>query len=77
MNFAEAIELSKKFPSCHPKVFRGFAEWGVCDTKTGGYVVLADEQLQGESLPPLLEDYIKRHRLRINRCMNYLMICSV
>jgi len=77
MDFAEAIELSKKIPSCHPKVFRGFAEWGVGDNKTGGYVVLADEQLQEESLPSQLEDYVKRHRLRIDRCMNYLMICSV
>ena len=77
MDFAQAIELSKQFPSCHPKVFRGFAEWGICETKTGGYVVLADEQVQGEPLPPQLEDYVKRHRLRIDRCMNYLMIRSI
>ena len=36
MDFAEAIELSKKFPACHPKIFKGFVEWGVWDTETKG-----------------------------------------
>jgi hypothetical protein len=28
MNFSDAGAFVKKFPSCHPKIFRGFFEWG-------------------------------------------------
>ena len=51
MDFAEAIEFSKKFPAIHPKVFKGFIEGGILDTKTEGYVVLTDTTLTRESLP--------------------------
>ena len=77
MDFAETIEFSKKFPSCHPKIFKGFIEWGINDTETEGYVVLTDTTIADEPSPNKLEDYVKSHKLRIDRCMNYLMICSI
>jgi hypothetical protein len=77
MDFAEAIEFSKKFPAGHPKIFKGFIEWGIYDTETEGYVVLADATLASESLPNQLEDYVKSHKLRINHCKDHLMICSL
>ena len=42
MDFAEAIEFSQKFPIVHPKIFKGFNEWGIWDKETEGYVVLTD-----------------------------------
>jgi hypothetical protein len=77
MDFAEAIALSKKFPACHPKVFKGFTEWGIYDTETENYVVLTDATLADESLLNQLEDYVKTHKLRIDHGKDYLMICSL
>lgn len=77
MNFDEALEFSKKFPACHPKVFKGFTEWGVYESKKEGYVVLADAALMTESQPNQLEDYVKTHKLKIDHFKNYLMICSL
>jgi len=77
MDFAEAIEFSKKFPDCHPKIFKGFIEWGIYDSGTEGYVVLTDATLTSESLPNQLEDYVKSHKLRINHGKDYLMICTL
>jgi hypothetical protein len=57
MDFAEAIEFSKKFRIHHPKIFRGFFEWGIWDTETEGYVVLADAALGKDP-------YISTGRLR-------------
>jgi hypothetical protein len=76
MDFAEAIELSKKFPICHPKVFKGFIEWGICDTETEGYVVLADADLAKKSCLNELENYAKDHNLKIDCSNDYLMICT-
>lgn len=76
MNFAEAIEFSKKFRDCHPKVFKGFNEWGVCDTETEGYVVLTDANLSNGGCSDQMQDYVKTHKLRIERVKNYLMICT-
>ncbi|MGD0644378.1 MAG: hypothetical protein ABSA75_05685 [Candidatus Bathyarchaeia archaeon] len=77
MDFAEAIELSKKFPTCHPKVFKGFIEWGICDTETDGYVVLTDVVSADEPCFNQLEDYVKSHKLRIDYGKDYLMICTL
>jgi hypothetical protein len=77
MDFAEAIEFSKKFPTCHPKVFKGFIEWGICDTETDGYVVLTDAALANEPCFNQLEDYVKSHKLRIEHVKDYLMICTL
>ncbi len=49
MILAEAIEFSKQFPSCHPKIFKGFVEWRSGNTETDGYVVLSDATLANES----------------------------
>ena len=76
MDFAEAIAFSKKFPNCRPKVFKGFIEWGICDTETDGYVVLADASLAKKSCLTELENYAKNHKLRIDCNKNYLMICT-
>jgi hypothetical protein len=76
MDFAEAIEFSKKFPSCHPKVFKGFIEWGIWDTETEGYVILADTALANEPYVNQLEDYFKNHKLRVDHGKDYLMICT-
>ena len=77
MDFAEAIEFSKKFPKCNPKVFKGFMEWGICDTETEGYVVLADAALAEESCFNELKDYVRSHKLRIDQGKDYLMICTL
>ena len=77
MDFVEAIEFSKKFPSCHPKIFKGFMEWGICDTETEGYVVLTEAVSSKESCFDELNDYVKNHKLRIDRSKDYLMICTI
>jgi hypothetical protein len=76
MDLAEAIEFSKKFPTCRPKVFKGFVEWGICDTETDGYVVLADTSSAMESCYNELENYAKNNKLRIACTRDYLMICT-
>jgi hypothetical protein len=76
MDFAEAIEFSKKFPMCHPKVFKGFIDWGIWDAETEGYVVLTDTALAGELCFTELEDYVKSHKLRIDHGKDYLMIST-
>ena len=77
MDFEEAVEFAKKFPICHPKVFKGFTEWGICDTETDGYVVFADKTLAKKSSFDELEDYVKNHNLRIDYANDYLMICTL
>ena len=74
MDFAEAVEFSKKFPMCHPKVFKGFIEWGIWDTEKEGYVVLTKEASPNEQGAYELEDYVKSHKLRIDHVKDYLMI---
>jgi hypothetical protein len=76
MDFDEAIEFLRIFPSCHPKVFKGFVEWGVCDTETDGYVVLTDVALAKAPCSNQMYDYVKSHNLRIDHQNDYLMICS-
>ena len=76
MDFAEAIEFSKKFPRCHPKVFKGFIEWGIWDSETDGYIVLTDKAVAKESHFNELEDYVKRHNLRIDNSKDYFIICT-
>jgi hypothetical protein len=76
MDLDEAIEFLKKFPFCHPKVFKGFVEWGICDTETDGYVVLTDVFLAKEACSNQMYDYIKSHNLRINNQNDCLMIHS-
>ena len=76
MDFAEAVEIAKKFSACHPKVFKGFVEWGIIDTETEGYVILADAALAKESCLNRLQDYVKSHELRIDCVSDYLMICT-
>lgn len=74
MDFAEAIEFSKKFPASCPKIFKGFIEWGLWDTKTEGYVILANAA-SGDFSSDKLEDYVKSHGLK-GHVKDYLMICS-
>jgi hypothetical protein len=76
MIFVEALEFAKKFPTGHPKIFKGFVEWGIWDTATRGYVVIVDVALASETCYNQLEDYATIHKLRINHFKNYLMICS-
>ena len=45
MILSQAIEFSKQFPSCHPKIFKAFVEWRGANTETDGYVVLWDATL--------------------------------
>jgi hypothetical protein len=74
MNLAEAIELAKKFPICRPKIFKGFTEWGLCDTETDGYVVFANTASAKELGLKELEDYVRNHNLEIDYGRDYLMI---
>jgi hypothetical protein len=77
MILAEAIEFSKQFPSCHPKIFKAFVEWKSGNTETDGYVVLSDATLANESSSNQMEDYIKSHKLRVEHVKDYLMICNL
>jgi hypothetical protein len=77
MDFAEAIEFSKKFPDCRPKVFKGFIEWGNYDTETEGYVVFTNEALANEPCSNHLKDYVKSHKLKIEHVKDHLMICTL
>ncbi len=74
MNLVEAIEFSRKFRSFHPRVFKGFVEWGIWDTETDGYVVVADAKLANPQSSNRLDGYIKNHRLKIWRYKGYLLI---
>jgi len=74
--FSEAIEFSKKFPTGHPKIFKGFFEWGNCDTAPEGYVIIYDAGLANEPCSNQLEDYVKNHKLRINHVKDYLIIST-
>ncbi len=77
MDFGEALEFSKKFRTCHPKVFKGFTEWGIYNSKNDGYVVLTDVTLADEPLPIQLEEYVKIHKLRVDHFRDHLIISSV
>jgi hypothetical protein len=77
MILAEAIEFSKQFPSCHPKIFKGFVEWRSFSTETDGYVVLSDAILKNDLFSNQMEEYIKIHKLRVERVKDYLMICTI
>ena len=77
MDFAEAIEFSKKFSICHPKVFKGFLEWGIWDFETDGYVVLTDTKVAKESGFNELEEYVKSHNLKMENLKDYFMICTL
>ena len=77
MDFAEAVALIEKFPACHPKIFKGFYEWGICDIETEGYVVLADAASTKEPVFKQLEDYTKNHQLRIDQSQDYLIISTI
>jgi hypothetical protein len=76
MDFADAITLIKKFPAGHPKIFKGFYEWGICDIETEGYVVLADATSTKAPGFNQLEGYAKNHQLRIDQSQDYLMIST-
>jgi len=76
MNFAEAVELLKKFPTLHSKIFKGFIEWGVSDTETEGYVVLTDTASESQPCSNELKDYVKSHKLRLDQVKDYLMIAT-
>jgi len=77
MDFAEAIEFSQKFPTVHPKIFKGFNEWGIWDAETEGYVVLTDAASDSQLCFNQLEDYVKCHNLRIDQVKDYLMIATL
>ena len=59
MDFANAVELVKKFLTCHPKVFKEFCEWEICDIETKGYVILVDAASTKEPIFNQLQDYAK------------------
>jgi hypothetical protein len=77
MDFVDAVALLKKFPSCHPKIFRGFSEWGICDSETEGYIILADTATTKEPVYKELEDYAKSNNLRVDEGQDYLVISTV
>ena len=77
MDFIDALTLLKKFPSYHPKIFRGFSEWGICDSETEGYIILADIAEAKEPGFKQLEDYAKSHNLRVDEGQDYLVISTV
>ncbi len=76
MNFIDAVDFIKKFPSCHPKIFKSFFEWGICDIETEGYVILTDITLTKDPVFPQLEAYAKNHDLRVDKGQDYLVIST-
>jgi hypothetical protein len=77
MDFSDAVELVKKFPTSNLKIFKGFYEWGICDIETEGYVVLADAASSKESIFNQLQDYVKNHKLRLDEGQEYLVISTL
>ena len=77
MILLEAIEFSKQFPSCNPKIFKAFVEWRSGNNETDEYVVLSDATLANEICSNQMEDYIKSHKLRVEHVKDYLMICTL
>jgi hypothetical protein len=75
--FAEAIEFSKKFPVCQPKIFKAFNGWGFSYGGTTEYVVIANLSLVHETCYDVVVDYVKSHNLRIEHCNDYLMIYTI
>jgi hypothetical protein len=74
MILAEAIEFTKQFPSYRPKIFTGFVESSRCNQIAQSYVVLATST--NESFSAQMEDYIKTHRLKVERFKDYWLVCS-
>ena len=77
MIFAEAIEFSKKFPTHHPKIFKGFIDWGIWNSEIGEYVVLADVTLFNDLSSSQMKDYVKKHKLKILQVKGHLMVCAL
>jgi hypothetical protein len=77
MDFAQAIEFSQKFPTCHTKIFKGFNKWGNWDNETEGCVVLADTASESQLFSNQLKDYVKSHNLRIDQVKDYLTIATL
>jgi hypothetical protein len=75
MFLAEAIEFSKQFSSCHPKIFKEFVEWKSCSIGTDSYVVLTN--LANDPFSTQMKDYIESHKLRVERIKDYWMICTI
>lgn len=76
MILPEAIAFSKKFSSYHPKIFKGFVEWGLYGADPEDYVVLVDLALAEESHNNQLEDYLKNHNLKVEATKGYLIILT-
>jgi len=77
MNLAEAIEFSKKFPNCNPKIYKGFVEWNQGNVEAADYVVLSDATLFNELRSSQMEVYIKSHKIRVEHVKEYLVICNL
>ena len=77
MIFAEAIEFSKKFHVCHPKIFKGFIDLGMSHNRADSYVVLANYSLAQELCYFELTEYVRNHNLRIDHYKEYVMISTL
>ena len=76
MNFIDAIEFSKKFALCRPKIFKGFIEWDIWDYKTDGYVVLTETAKIKKSDFDEMENYAKNHNLKLASIKDYSLIST-
>jgi hypothetical protein len=72
MILTEAIEFSKQFPNCNPKIFSGLSGTKFLDPKTQGYSVLTT--LTNESLSNQMDGYIKNHKLKVEKFKDYWMV---
>ncbi len=75
MILTEAIEFSKQFPNCNPKIFMGFFERKNYNSQTQSYIVLTT--LTNESFSNQMEDYIKSHKLKVEQFKDYWMLYSL
>lgn len=74
MILVEAIEFSKQFPTYRPKIFTEIVECNSHRAERQGYVILTTPT--DEVFSTQMVDYVKRHKLRIERFKDYWLICT-
>jgi hypothetical protein len=77
MIFVEAVEFSKKFPECHPKIIKGTIFCDIWSNVKDDYVVVVDSELAAGPFSNELEDYLKSRKLILDQIQNYLLVRTI
>jgi hypothetical protein len=77
MIFVEAVEFSKKFPECHPKIIKGTIFHDNWNSVKDDYVVVVDSELAVGPFSNELENYLKTRKLTLDQIQNYLMVRTI